>query len=222
MGTMTTIVADDGFRLAAYLAEPAGAPRGALVLIQEIFGVNGHIRDVCDGYAYDGYRVLAPALFDRYEKGVELDYTADDIARGRALRAMATADAAMADVEAARAEVALAGRVGIIGYCWGGTIAWLAACRITRLACAVCYYGGGILEASAEQPKCPVLAHFGERDTAIPIAGVKDFAAAHPEVAVHIYAADHGFNCDRRGAYDAAASTLARQRTLDFLRRQIG
>lgn len=222
MGTMMEISAGDGFRLAAYRAEPAGTPRGGLVVIQEIFGVNGHIRSVCDGYAADGYRVLAPALFDRVVRGVELGYAAADIARGRELRGGATADAALLDVEAARAEIALAGRVGVVGYCWGGTIAWLAACRLPRLACAACYYGGGMLEAVAEQPKCPVIAHFGERDSAIPIAGVRDFAAAHPDVRVHIYAADHGFNCDQRGSYDAASATLARQRTVDFLRQHIG
>ncbi|MEP6998444.1 MAG: dienelactone hydrolase family protein, partial [Betaproteobacteria bacterium] len=111
---------------------------------------------------------------------------------------------------------------GVVGYCWGGLITWLAACRLERFACAVSYYGGGILDAAAGQPKCPVLAHFGERDAVIPVAGVRAFAEAHPEVQVHIYAADHGFNCNQRGAYDAAAATLARQRTLDFLRQHIG
>jgi carboxymethylenebutenolidase len=222
MGTMTELSAADGFRLAAYRAEPDGPPRGGLVVVQEIFGVNSHIRSVCDGYAADGYRVIAPALFDRNEKGVDLGYTAADIARGREYKAKAVNDTALLDVDAARAAVAAAGRVGVVGYCWGGLITWLAACRLKGFACAVPYYGGGMLDAAAEQPKCPVIAHFGERDHVIPVAGVQAFAAAHPEVGVYIYAADHGFNCDQRGSYDAAAATLARQRTLDFLRRHVG
>jgi len=222
MGTMIELSAGDGFRLAAYRADPAGAPRGGLVVVQEIFGVNSHIRDVCDGYAADGYRAIAPALFDRIEKGVELGYTAADIARGREYKAKATADAALLDVDAARSAVAAAGKVGIVGYCWGGFITWLAACRLKGFAGASSYYGGGILDAVGEQPRCPVIAHFGERDHVIPVAGVRAFAEAHPDVAVHIYAADHGFNCDQRGSYDPAAATLARQRTLDFLRQHVG
>lgn len=222
MGTMTEISASDGVRLAAYRAEPEGKPRGGLVVVQEIFGVNSHIRSVCDGYAADGYRAIAPALFDRYEKGVNLGYTSDDIARGREYKAKANAAAALLDVDAARAAVAPAGRVGVVGYCWGGLITWLAACRLERFAAAVPYYGGGMLDAPSEQPKCPVIAHFGERDAVLPVAGVRAFADAHPEVRVYIYAADHGFNCDQRGAYDAAAATLARQRTLDFLREHVG
>jgi carboxymethylenebutenolidase len=222
MGTMIEISASDGFRPAAYRADPEGVPRGSLVVIQEIFGVNSHIRSVCDGYAADGYRAIAPALFDRQQKGVELGYTATDIARGREYKANAGADGALLDVEAARAAVAAAGRVGVVGYCWGGFITWLTACRLKGFACAASYYGGGILEAAAEQPKCPVIAHFGERDHVIPVAGVRAFAEAHPDVGVYVYAADHGFNCDQRGSYDAAAATLARQRTLDFLRRHVG
>jgi carboxymethylenebutenolidase len=222
MGTMTELSAGDGFRLAAYRAEPEGPPRGGLVVVQEIFGVNSHIRDVCDGYAADGYRVIAPALFDRIEKGVDLGYTAADIARGREYKAKASADAALLDVDAARAAVAAAGKVGIVGYCWGGLITWLAACRLKGFAGAASYYGGGVLEAGAEQPGCPVVAHFGERDHVIPVAGVRAFAEAHADVAVYVYAADHGFNCDQRGSYDPAAATLARQRTLDFLRQHVG
>ena len=222
MGTMTEISAGDGFRLAAYRADPQGQPRGGLVVVQEIFGVNSHIRSVCDGYAADGYRVIAPALFDRDEKGVDLGYTAADIARGREYKAKASAETALVDVDAARAAVAPAGKVGIVGYCWGGLITWLSACRLKGFACAIPYYGGGILDAAAEQPKCPIIAHFGERDAVIPVAGVRVFAEAHSEVRVHVYAADHGFNCDQRGSYDAAAATLARQRTLDFLRLHVG
>jgi len=222
MGTWVELVAEDGHRLSAYRAEPHGMPRGALVVAQEIFGVNSHIRSVCDGYAADGYLAIAPALFDRYERGVDIGYTPADVARGRELKALAKAEAALLDVAAVRASVEGAGNVGVIGYCWGGLIAWLASARLPGFTCAVAYYGGGMIDAIAEQPRCPVMAHFGERDAGIPVAGVKALAAAHPTAQVFIYAADHGFNCDQRGAYDAAAAKLARERTLAFLRQHLG
>ena len=222
MGTHIQLTASDGFALPAYRAEPSGTPRGGLVVVQEIFGVNRHIRSVCDGYAADGYSVIAPALFERYEKGVDIGYTAEDIARGKELKARAATDAALRDIAAARDALAAAGKVGVVGYCWGGYIAWMSACRLSGFACAIAYYGGGVLEAGSETPRCPVLAHFGERDAMIPVDGVKRFAAAQPGVEVHIYAADHGFNCDQRGSYDAAAATLARQRSLQFLREHLG
>ena len=222
MGHWVDLTAADGFRLSAYRADPEGAPRGALVVAQEIFGVNGHIRGVCDGYARDGYVAIAPALFDRYERGVDIGYTPTDIARGRELKALAKTDAALQDVAAARDAVAGAGKVGILGYCWGGYVAWMAAARVEGLACAVPYYGGGMTDAIAEQPKCPVMAHFGERDSMIPVTGVNALAAAHPSAQVFIYPADHGFNCDQRGSHDPASAKLARERTLAFLRQHIG
>jgi len=222
MGSFIELTAADGARLSAYDAAPAGAPRGALVVVQEIFGVNGHIRNVCDGFAADGYRVIAPALFDRYERGVDIGYTPSDIAKGRELKARATTDVALRDIAAARAAAAASGKVGVVGYCWGGFIAWMSACRLDGFACAVPYYGGGMLDAVHEHPRYPVLAHFGERDQAIPVAGVREFAKAHPEVQVFIYAADHAFNCDQRAAYDPASAKLARERTLAFLREHIG
>jgi carboxymethylenebutenolidase len=222
VGVMIDLTAADGYLLSAYRADPAGTPRGGLVVAQEIFGVNSHIRSVCDGYAADGYRVIAPALFDRYEKGVDIGYAPEDIARGRELKAKAATDAALSDVAAARDALAGSGKIGIVGYCWGGFIAWMSACRLSGFACAVPYYGGGLLEAGGERPRCPVLAHFGERDGMIPVDGVKKFAAAHPEVQVHIYAADHGFNCDQRGSFDAPSAKLARERTVQFLRQHVG
>jgi carboxymethylenebutenolidase len=225
MGKRIELEAADGARLSAYRADPAGTPRGGLVVAQEIFGVNSHIRSVCDGFAADGYRVIAPALFDRVERNVEIGYTAADIERGRALKVASPIDAALRDVAAARDALAHAdrtGKIGIVGYCWGGYVAWMSACRLAGLAAAVPYYGGGMLEAADETPRCPVLAHFGETDHAIPVEGVRRFAAAQPGVEVHIYAAGHGFNCDQRGSYDAAAATLARQRTLQFLRDHLG
>jgi carboxymethylenebutenolidase len=222
MGEMIELTAADGFKLSAYRANPGGTPRGGLVVAQEIFGVNSHIRNVCDGYAADGYRVIAPALFDRIEPGIDIGYTADDISRGSALKQKSDIDNALQDVAAARDALNDAGKVGITGYCWGGYVTWMAAARTSGLACAVPYYGGGMLQAAGEKPKCPVMAHFGERDAHIPVAGVRKFAAEHPEVQVFVYPADHGFNCDQRGSYDAASAKLARERTLDFLRRHVG
>jgi carboxymethylenebutenolidase len=224
MGQWIKLTAADGFRLAAYRADPAGQgkPRGGVVIVQEIFGVNRHIRSVCDGFAVDGYVAIAPALFDRYQRDFDIGYTPEDIARGREFKAKATTEAALSDVAAARDAAAAAGRVGIVGYCWGGFIAWMSAARLPGFACAVPYYGGGILDAGSEQPSCPLMAHFGERDAMIPAAGVKQLAAAHPEAQVFLYAADHGFNCDQRKSYDDAAAKLARERTLAFLRQHVG
>jgi carboxymethylenebutenolidase len=222
MGKMIELVAADGFRLSAYRAEPAGKARGGIVVAQEIFGVNSHVRNVCDGYAEDGYSVIAPALFDRYERDVDIGYTAEDIARGIALKARTTIEAALLDVAAARDALSGAGKIGVVGFCWGGFVSWMSACRSDGFACAVAYYGGGVLGAIAETPKCPVMAHFGERDSGIPVEGVKEFALAHPDVEVFIYAADHGFNCDQRGSYDAASAALARERTLKHFRRYLG
>jgi len=222
MGHAIELKADDGFALSAYRADPPGKPRGGLVVAQEIFGVNSHIRSVCDGFAADGYVAIAPALFDRYERGVDIGYTPDDIAKGRELKGRAQIDAALRDVAAARDVAAGAGKVGVIGYCWGGFVAWMTASRLPGFACAVPYYGGGILDAAGERPQCPVMAHFGERDSVIPVEGVRKLAAAHPEAQVFIYAADHGFNCDQRASFDAAAAKLARERTLQFLQRHIG
>ena len=222
MGRMIELTAADGFRLSAWRADPVGTPRGGLVVAQEIFGVNSHIRSVCDGFAADGYVAVAPALFDRYERGVDVGYTPEDVAKGRELKAQAQIDAALRDVAAARDAVATAGKVGVVGYCWGGYVAWMAAARLAGFACAIPYYGGGILDAAGLRPQCPLMAHFGERDTVIPVDGVRKLAAAHPEAQVFVYAADHGFNCDQRASYDAAAAKLARERTLQFLQRHVG
>ena len=222
MGRMLELKAADGVVISAYRADPAGRSRGGLVVTQEIFGINSQIRSVCDGFAAEGYLAIAPALYDRYHRGFEVGYTPEDIAKGRELKAKAQVDVALEDVSAARDVAAAAGKVGIVGYCWGGYVTWMAACRLSGFACAIPYYGGGMLEAAAERPRCPVIAHFGERDTGIPVDGVRKFAAAHPEIQVYIYAADHGFNCDQRGSYDAASAKLARERTLTFLQRHVG
>lgn len=214
------LVASDGHRLSAYRADPAGAPRGAVVVLQEIFGVNDHIRAVTDGFAAAGYAAIAPALFDRLRPGVELGYSVEAIAVGVDLRRRTDLDGAMRDIAAAAASADIA--TGVVGYCLGGFLAWLAAARVDALACAVSYYGGGVLEHAGERPRCPVMLHFSDRDDATPVAGIESFAAAHPDQAVHVYAAEHGFNCDHRAAHDAPAADLARERTMAFLRRHLG
>lgn len=222
MSETLELTAGDGHRFDAYLARPAGTPRGALVVVQEIFGVNSHIRAVADGYAADGYLAIAPALFDRAERGVELGYEAADRQRGMALKNAVGNEAPLRDIAAAIGAVREAGRVGLVGYCWGGLLGWLAAAELEGLAAVVSYYGGGMQEQAARTPRCPVLAHFGEQDDHIPVDRVKAFAAAQPGVELHFYAAGHGFNCDQRGSFDAASAALARERTLDFLRRHVG
>jgi carboxymethylenebutenolidase len=222
MGQRLELTASDGFKLSAYRADPEGQARGALVVVQEIFGVNSHVRSVCDGYARDGYVAIAPALFDRVQRDIEIGYSEQDIARGRELKGASSTDNALRDVAAARDAVKSAGKVGIVGYCWGGFITWMAAARLDGFACAIPYYGGGMVEAKDEQPKCPVMAHFGKKDHAIPLEGAQQLAAVHPEAQVFFYDAGHGFNCDQRGSYDAAAAKLARERTLEFLRKHVG
>ena len=222
MGQTISLRAGDGHRLGAYLATPSGTPRGALVVVQEIFGVNSHIRSLADGFAADGYLSIAPALFDRVEAGIELGYGAEDMQRGRALKA-ASADApALQDIAAAIAHVQAAGRVAIIGYCWGGLLSWLAASAQSKLAASVCYYGGGMPDRKDSVPRCPVLAHFGENDAHITLDGVASLQAAHPDITVHLYPAGHGFNCDQRGSFDASSAQLARERSLAFLRQHVG
>ena len=222
MGHWIELTADDGVTITAWRADPPGKPRGGLVVVQEIFGVNSHVRGVCEGYAADGYLVVAPALFDRVSPRVDLGYTQDDIERGRALKAKAALEPALRDVDAARMAVAPAGKVGVIGYCWGGYVTWMSAARLAGVACAVPYYGGGMLEAVSERPRCPVLAHFGEKDAMIPADGVRKFAAAHPDVEVHLYPANHGFNCEQRASYDAPSAKLARERTHAFQHNHLG
>lgn len=217
------LTAADGHKLAAYRADPpkGAKPRGAIVVIQEIFGANSHMRRVTDGFAADGYVAICPALFDRVKRGVELGYGPDDIAQGRDLRGKITWPQVLADTAAAIAEAKKSGKVGVVGYCWGGSVAWRAA---TQLNCdaAVGYYGGMVAEFAGEQPKCPVMLHFGEMDASIPLSDVDKVRKAHPGLPIHVYPADHGFNCDDRRQYDATAAKLARERTLAFFRQNIG
>jgi len=216
------LTAQDGHRLDAYEAVPAGRPRGGVVVVQEIFGVNGHIRGVADRYAAEGYHAIAPALFDRVRPGIELGYADADIAEGRKIRGELTFDQALADVDAAKGALSVSGKVGIVGYCWGGTVTWLAAARLDGFSAASSYYGGGIGQFASEHPRCPMQCHFGEKDHAIPLQEVEALRRANPGVEVFMYPAGHGFNCEARASYDPNAAALARQRTLDFFRKHIG
>lgn len=223
MAETITLSAGDGHSLSAYRATPDGDAKASLVVIQEIFGVNIHIREVCDGFAADGYDALAPCMFDRIEPGIELGYTPDDVGIGRGHMQKLDWANTMFDVAAAIAEQSSRpGKTGLVGYCWGGTVAWLAACR-DSLDCSVGYYGGAIGNFIDENPACPTLLHFGDQDQAIPVESVEKIKAAHGDVSVHRYAgAGHGFNCDRRGSYHADSAALARQRTLAFFAEHLG
>lgn len=222
MGEFTTLTASDGHELAAWRAGTEGAPKAGIVVVQEIFGVNSHIRAVADTYAAEGYLALAPALFDRLEPGIELGYDTDDVQRGRDIRSKIEHDDAVRDMEAAVEALAAQGlKVGVVGYCWGGSLAWNAATRLGKVSAAVGYYGGMIPDMADEKPKHPVMLHFGESDQSIPLEGVEKVRLAHPEVPVHIYPAGHGFNCDQRGSYHAQSAELARERTLEFFARYL-
>jgi carboxymethylenebutenolidase len=226
MGQFIDLTAKDGFSFPAYVAEPAGKPKGAVVVVQEIFGVNSHIRSVADGYAADGYLAVAPSTFHRVKPGVELGYSEEDMKAGFGLKTAVEALPApgvLQDLQAAVDYAARGGKVGIVGYCWGGLLTWRASAKVSGLSAAVPYYGGGMTtpEESAITPKVPVLAHFGNNDHWIPLDTIETFKKAHPEVEVHVYECGHGFNCDQRGSYDAKAAKLARERTLAFFAKHL-
>jgi carboxymethylenebutenolidase len=221
MGNFIDLKAADGFVFPAYVAQPAGAPKGGIVVVQEIFGVNSHIRSVADGYAAQGYLAVAPATFHRVKPGVDLGYSPDDMGAGMALKAAVEAlpsPGVMQDIQSAIQHAAQAGKVGIVGFCWGGLLTWRAACTLDGLSAAVPYYGGGVTtpDEVARAPKVPVMAHFGDQDHWISLESVEAFKRAHPDVEVHVYHANHGFNCDQRASYDEASAKLARERTLAF------
>jgi carboxymethylenebutenolidase len=222
MGQTLTLTAKDGHKLGAYRADPSGKPRGAIVVIQEIFGVNHHMRNVTDSFAKQGYVAVSPALFDRAEKGIELGYDQKSIEAGREIRGKVPLDGTLADLQAAIDYAKQFGKVGVVGYCWGGGLAFLAATRLPGTAAAVGYYGGLVAAHAEEKPKVPVLLHFGDQDQSIPMSDVEKVKKARPEVPVHVYHAGHGFSCDERASYNAEASKTALERTLKFFAEKIG
>jgi carboxymethylenebutenolidase len=222
MGQTIRLEADDGVALGGYRADPTGAARGVVVVVQEVFGVNRHIRDICDRFAALGYRALAPALFDRLRPGVELDYDETGITEGRALVGRLGWERPVRDVAVASRALAPGGRVGVVGYCWGGTIAFLAGCRL-EVACVAAYYGRQIVDFPDDRPRCPMIMHFGAADPLIPLDAVETVRARYPDVPVHLYeSAGHGFNCDARADYRADAAALALERTLALFARHLG
>ncbi len=221
MGSTIELKAADGHALTAYTAGPAGAAKG-IVVIQEIFGVNHHMRDMCDRFAALGYAVCAPALFDRIDRGIELGYTQADIDRGRELRMKLDDKQVMLDVEAAARQLA-GKKLAIVGYCFGGTVAWWGATRSKSFAASSCWYGGGIAGTRSERPNCPAQMHFGEKDASIPMSDVEAIRAAQPKAESYVYAgAQHGFGCDERGSFSKPDYELAQQRTLAFFAKHLG
>ena len=222
MGEYTTLKAADSHELGAYVARPAGQPIAGLVVVQEIFGVNAHIRSVADGYAKDGFVAVAPALFDRIERNVQLTYEGEDMKKAMSFIPKLNIDNAVADIAAALefAQTATGKKAGVIGYCFGGTLAWLAATRL-HPAAAVGYYGGRIGNYASESPSAPVMLHFGKQDTHIPAEEVEKVHTAHPEVEIFWYDAGHAFNCEPRPSFNPAAARLARERSLNFLNKHL-
>ena len=221
MGELTRLMARDGHEFDAWLAAPPpgaapGGARGALVILQEIFGVNSHIRAVTDGFAAEGYVTIAPSLFDRAKRGVSLGYTPADVQMGRGLMLQLDVKQVLLDINACINVVRHAGPVGAVGYCWGGTLAHLVACELP-VAAAVAYYGSRIVDNLGKHTHAPVQYHFGARDHSIPPEAIEKIRAADPTGEIHVYPADHGFNCDQRAAFDAPSAKLARDRTLQFL-----
>jgi carboxymethylenebutenolidase len=227
MSEWVKLTANDGHVLSAYVARPQSEPVGTVVLIQEIFGVNGHIRRVADGFASDGFLVVAPALFDRYEQGVDLTYEGEDAKHAYELMGKLRTETALLDIAAAYESAKESGKgIGVVGYCFGGLMSWLTATRGENLkmqpSCCIGYYPGGIGKFATEEPSCPVMLHFGGNDSHIGKDQIDAVRSAHPEVEIYIYdGAGHGFNCDARSAFYPAAAALARERTLSFLKTHI-
>jgi carboxymethylenebutenolidase len=217
------LTAADGFKLGAYVAKPKDDAQGGVVVIQEIFGVNHHVRAVVDGYAAAGYVAIAPQIFDRVERNVELGYTAQpDFDKGLriAFQDLKIADTLL-DLQAAIDYAAKFGRVGVVGYCFGGLLTWLSACELDKVAVASCYYGGGTAKEAQRRPRCPVMMHFGEKDKHIPMSDVETIRRAQPDVQIFVYDADHGFNCDERASYDETSASIALDRTLTFFEKHM-
>jgi len=218
MGEMVRLMAADGHELDAYVAEPKGQAKGGIVVVQEIFGVSDHIKRVADQYAAQGYKAVAPAMFDRIKRGITLPYS--EIQQGLTYMRQLEWPNTLADVEAAIEEARTAGSSAVVGYCWGGTVAHVAASDL-GVDAAVSYYGGGVAKMLDKQPRCPILYHFGDQDHSIPMADVEKITKTYPGSVVHVYpGAQHGFNCDERASYSAADARLAFERSIAFLGEQ--
>lgn len=220
MNNFLDIIANDNHAFSAYLAQPKGKPKAGVVILQEIFGVNVHIQEVADLFAQNGYLAIAPSLFDRKERNVQLGYDKDGVAKGRELKDLCDNDA-LKDIEAAISVVSSAGKVGVIGYCWGGSLSWRAACEFNSISASVAYYGGEIPSLKDHTVNCNTLCHFGELDLGIPIETVKSFQQSQPNVLTYTYPADHGFNCNHRLQFNEISAKIALDRTLKFLETEL-
>ena len=222
--TKIMLTASDGFEFAAHEAKAADKPRGGLVVVPEIFGVNAHMRRVADEYAADGYHVVTPGIFERAERNFAVGYEKADVDRGVALRAKIPVEATLLDLAASIDRVKGAGKVAIVGYCYGGSLAWLGATRLAGLSATIGYYGGMIAKHLDEKPRCPVMLHFGEMDAGIPMSDVDKIKAAIDPAMVQVftYPAGHAFNRDGTPNYNAHSAMLARMRTVKFLQAHVG
>jgi carboxymethylenebutenolidase len=222
LGQHFTLTASDNHQLGAYRADPAGKPKGGIVVIQEIFGVNSHIRSVCDRFAAEGYVASAPALFDRSERNFQSGYSPEEVANARKFVANPDFDAMLRDTDAALKDLESVGPLAIVGFCLGGSIAFLAATRLAGLKAAVAYYGGRIVAFADEKPRCPVQMHFGEKDQSIPMADVETIKQKRPDCEIHTYPdAGHGFHCDERASFHSGSAAVAWGRTLSFLQKHM-
>ena len=217
MGKHVSLTTTDQHTLGAYRADPAGKPKGAMVVVQEIFGVNSHIRNVCDRLAAEGYVAVAPAVFDRFVRDFQSGYTPDEVAHARTHIAKVEWTKLLLDIQAGIDEVKSVGPVGVIGFCLGGSAAFLAATRLDGIKAAVAYYGGQIVKYADEKPKCPVQMHFGETDASIPMTDVEIVKQKRPDCEIYVYPAGHGFYCDERASFHDDSAKLAWQRTTAFL-----
>ncbi len=215
-GSTIQLESSDGQKFGCYHVQPTGTRKGGLVLIQEIFGVTNHIKELCDEYADRGFQVLAPQLFDRLHKDFQVGYTADGIEAAKKLAGENSWDHVVADVQTCINQLTVSGPAYITGYCYGGSVSWVAACRCSGLAAASGYYGRLVVDFVDETPKCPIILHFGENDASIPMSDVEKVRAAHPDVPVYVYNAGHGFNSNRRSDYHKPSADLALKRTLEL------
>jgi carboxymethylenebutenolidase len=221
LGKQFSLTAADRHELGAYRADPQGKPKGGMVVVQEIFGVNHHIRAVCDRLAAAGYAAVAPALFDRFVRNFESGYSPDEIAKARTYLTTINWDNMLRDVDAAAGDLKGAGPLGVIGFCMGGTVAFLTATRLSGFSAAIAYYGGQIIRFADEKARCPVQMHFGEKDEHIPMTDVETIKKKQPQAEVYSYPAGHGFYCDERGSFHAPSAEQAWDRTLAFLQRHM-
>jgi carboxymethylenebutenolidase len=221
MGELIKATASDGHILDVYLAQAKGLPKGGIVLIQEIFGVNNHIKSIADQYASEGYLVGAPSLFDRVEPNIRLCYNPEDIAHGKELKESVGNENPLLDIQSTLNIVKSAGKVAVIGYCWGGTLTWLSACQVPGFSAAASYYGGGIGALAFMQPKCPTIFHFGENDPVIPLTDIDTLKSAQPKCPIYLYPAGHGFNCKQRDGFHSSSSKIALERTIEHVEHNI-